>query len=104
MTNEKYILTDKIHKLKVVDLFTWGRWLETAGEKRRVGDDTVNGVRVSTVFLGLDHNWGKGKPLVFETMIFGGERDGEIERYATWKEAERSHKEVVDSLQDTKSD
>src|SRR5215471_17514474 len=30
-----------------------------------------NGGRVSTVFLGLDHNYsGVGPPIVFETMIF----------------------------------
>lgn len=26
--------------------------------------------RVSTVFLGIDHNWGEGPPLLFETMVF----------------------------------
>lgn len=64
----------------------------------RVGDDTLNGWRVSTVFLGLDHQWGDGPPLLFETMIF---RDGDVpdvaelnewqDRYSTWAEAEAGH-------------
>lgn len=50
-------------------------------------------VTVSTVFLGLDHNhWGKGAPVLFETLVFGGEHDGRMERYTTWDEAERGHK------------
>ena len=32
----------------------------------------------------------------------GGKRDGEQFRYATWKEAEKGHKEVVDSFRETK--
>jgi hypothetical protein len=50
---------------------------------------------VSTVFLGLDHQWGDGPPLVFETMIFGGEHDQYQERYSTWDEAEAGHKQGV---------
>lgn len=64
------------------------------GSDRRVGDDTVAGdVRVSTVFLGLDHQFDDdGPPLLFETMIFGGKHDGYQERYSTWEEAEAGHK------------
>ena len=46
---------------------------------------------VSTVFLGLDHAFDGGTPLLFETMIFGGEHDEYQERYATWDEAEAGH-------------
>jgi hypothetical protein len=47
---------------------------------------------VSTVFLGIDHNFGNGPPLLFETMVFGGEYDGYCKRYSTWEEAEGGHK------------
>jgi hypothetical protein len=34
-------------------------------------------IGISTVFLGLDHrHFGDGPPLLFETMVFGGSRDG----------------------------
>ena len=54
------------------------------------------GISVSTVFLGLDHRWfGDGPPLVFETMVFGGEFDHEQERYGSWAAAEAGHKRWV---------
>src|SRR5262245_16705627 len=48
----------------------WARWFETAN--RHVGDTIIkSGVRVSTVFLGLDHSHAPGaRPLWFETMTF----------------------------------
>lgn len=51
-------------------------------------------VEVSTVFLSLDHQFfgGVGPPLVFETMIFGGEHDLYQTRCSTWAEAENMHK------------
>ena len=102
-TADHYILTPKTHKIKVVDLITWAKWFETAEKERRVAQNFIGDVHVSTVFLGLDYNWGTGKPLLFETMIFGGERDGETERYATWNEAEKGHKKIVASLQSNRS-
>ncbi|HXM32269.1 MAG TPA: hypothetical protein VN921_01355 [Chthoniobacterales bacterium] len=81
----------------VEDAREWGRWFETSGPERIVAqDDPIPGVQVSTVFLGLDHNFGRdGGPMLFETMVFGGELDEEQVRYSTWKEAEAGHKEMV---------
>ena len=75
------------------DMLTWGRWFESAN--RVVAGTKVGKALVSTVFLGLDHNWGDGPPIVFETLVFGGPHDGEEERYATWEEAERGHAVMV---------
>ncbi len=51
---------------------------------RRIRNTYLGKIRISTVFLGLDHNWGLGKPLLFETMIFGlTEKDGEECAYTT---------------------
>lgn len=55
-------------------------------------------VWVSTVFLGLNQNWGSDPPLLFETMVFGGEHDGERKRYSTWEEAEQGHKKICESV------
>jgi len=55
------------------------------------------GVRVSTVFIGLDFNTSKS-PMLFETMIIGGKRHEETHRYATLMEAEKGHKKIVDSF------
>ena len=54
-----------------------------------------DGVTISTVFLGLDHAWGDGPPLLFETMIFGGSHDQYQERYSSKKEALAGHKQAV---------
>ena len=51
---------------------------------------------ISTVFLGLDHNpTGRGQPVLFETMIFGGWHDEFQVRYRTYDEAEAGHKRAV---------
>lgn len=60
-------------------------------------DKEGDSITVSTVFLGLDHNYGIGPPVLFETMIFGGEHDGYQERYCTWDEAVEGH-EVAKKL------
>lgn len=78
------------------DIFEWAKWFEKATKEksRHVADDYFDRVRVSTVFLGLDHGLG-GFPLWFETMIFGGPHDGFQKRASTWAEAEECHKEAV---------
>ncbi len=96
MTNQKYIL-GKNHELIEADLITWAKFFEDI-KNRKVAKDIIGEIEVSTVFSGLDHNWGGGEPLLFETMIFGGERDEEQHRYHTWKEAEKGHKKIVKEL------
>lgn len=65
---------------------------------QRVAYDDVDGVMVSTVFLSLDHSWGGGPPVLWETMIFGGERDQEQHRYTSAQEALEMHAKIVESL------
>ena len=67
----------------------WGRWFQTAD--RQVARDERDAVVVSTVFLGLDDASGPGRPLLFETMIFGGPHDQDRARYSTWAEATAGH-------------
>lgn len=93
--NDKYILNGK-EAVICNDLLKWGKWFETAD--RTVKKTEVGDAEVSTVFLGLDHNFGRGEPLLFETMVFGGEHDGDQDRYSTWEEAEKGHEKMVKSL------
>jgi hypothetical protein len=52
---------------------------------------------VSTVWLmGIDHSFGGDKPILFETMIFGGEHDDEMERYHSYEEAVEGHARWVE--------
>ena len=55
-------------------------------------------VEVSTVWLGLNHNWREGPPIIFETMVFGGPNDGDCFRYSTEKEARDGHAVAVHEL------
>jgi hypothetical protein len=72
----------------------WARWMEKA--ERHVRDSFQGDVRVSTVFLGLDHSFrDTGPPLLFETMGFVGHAGVEQERYSTWAEAEEGHARMV---------
>lgn len=84
---------------KPVDLMTWARWFEDL-EARRIGYTEIGEAAVSTVFLGIDHNFtGKGPPILFETMISGVSSDGAWDhqsRYATYTEAEEGHALAVE--------
>lgn len=87
-----YILKGKT-PVEVYDVLEWAAWFETADrivKQTELADD----VRISTVFLGLDHGFG-GPPKLFETMVFGGWDDGNQWRYGTWKEAEAGHEQAV---------
>ena len=79
---------------KPVSLLEWGRWFNEI-DNRRIAETFVGEVRISTVFLGIDHNFGAGAPLWFETMIFGGKRDEFCDRYTTLDEARRGHDRAV---------
>lgn len=94
---DKYIL-DGHKPVAIDDLLEWGKWFETAN--RTVSKTKINDVEISTVFLGLNHNFGEGVPILFETMVFGGKLDQEMERYATWEEAEEGHERWVIKVKD----
>lgn len=90
---EHYILEGMI-PVPCDDFLEWAQWYQTA--ERHVAQDTVEGVRISTVFLGLNHQFGHSEiPILFETMVFGGAYDQEQERYSTWEQAEVGHRKWV---------
>ena len=71
-------------------------WL-SANHHKCIVDKTVIGEHeISTVFLKLDHNMSMapGKPVLWETMIFGGKNLVQ-ERYTSLSEAKLGHKRLV---------
>jgi hypothetical protein len=93
----RYILNDNGRPIPCGDLFEWANWMETQRAKRIVEKTQIDEhVRVSTVFLGLDHNFYGGDPLLYESMIFGGPHDQHQERYHTLEEAKRGHQTMVE--------
>jgi hypothetical protein len=94
--NGRYFVLDGHAVIPTNDLHQWSRMFD--GRERIVGSTSIGEVHVSTVFLGLDHSFGDGPPLLFETMVFRGEHDQAQWRYTTWDEAESGHKAVVDAI------
>ena len=100
MSHHYYLNED--HTYTPCDLMTWSNQSEKLWKenKKHVADEDVNGKRVSTVWLGLDHNFlGIGsKPLLFETMVFDKPSTGQdiyMDRYTTWDEAVDGHKKAI---------
>ncbi len=74
----------------------WGRILQDDPAYKRVAETTLpNKVRVSTVWLGLNHGWEPGEKLIFETMVFRDGSSDECERYSTLEEALEGHERMV---------
>jgi hypothetical protein len=81
----------------VADPLEWTVWFESA-DRVVAQDETNQGAHVSTIFLGLDHNFGGGTPILFETMVWFDGNDVEQHRYSTWEEAEAGHKRMVEKF------
>lgn len=92
--SDHYILEGKT-AVKCSSLMEWATWFDKA--ERWVARDTIGDSVVSTIFLGCDHSFGD-PPLLFETMVFGGALDQEMDRYRTWEEAELGHQNMVDRV------
>lgn len=89
-----YILDDE-HNPVAAGLLEWAEYFENP-HNRRVREDFVGSTRISTIFLGLNHQWLPNKPpLIFETMVFGGQIDCQQTRYSTWNEAVAGHQAIV---------
>jgi hypothetical protein len=114
--------------IPIDDALVWGEWFQTHNDDRVVQRDAdeATGWLVSTVFLGLDHNFlGTGPPILFETMVFAPSEerltrmkrvgipvmtfpppppalvekwDTWQQRYATWDAALAGHREVIAAL------
>ena len=89
-----YILDEKGNLADAENLTDWATWMEEGGGINRIVAKTeVGPYRVSTVFLGINHRFiGKGPPILWETMIFGPDGDGEYQtRYSSLSDAKYGH-------------
>ena len=74
-------------------------WAEHLNKNRVIEKTIVTNVKVSTVFLGIDHNHSTGgPPILFETMIFGGKLHELCWRYTSVLEAKGAHWQIVRGL------
>lgn len=90
-----YVLDADNHVIEVPDIETWGRFMEE--DRRHIGWTQITSeCEVSTVFIGIDHRYiGKGPPILFETMIFGGPLDHYQWRYTSYDDAMTGHEMAV---------
>lgn len=94
----KYAILKDKKAVPAKDVYEWGLAFDDT-ESRRVASTTISTMHVSTVFLGINHNFDpSGPPFWFETMVFGGKYDDYTERYETWDAAEAGHKKIVDMV------
>ena len=95
----QYVLDEQGNPRPEHDLLTWARWYQTA--QRQIVLTRFRWGRVSTIFMGLDQDYFSifglppdpltYKPLVWETMVFGGKMDREQRRYRSREEALAGH-------------
>jgi len=91
----KYYVLDKNGEPLPSTLMEWAKFFETGA--RKVASTKVGESHISTVFLGLDHNYSNvGGPLLWETMVFGGKMSEHQERCGgPRKNALAMHKRMV---------
>jgi len=100
---------------KPISVWEWGR-LKELKDYYRVAQHWVKGWHLSTVWIGIDHAFGDGTPLIFETMIFaptdadyGGDNPlhrhyaGYCERYTSEAAALAGHDRLLEELRDALS-
>jgi len=81
-----------------IDLLEWSKLFEDV-KYRRVAETTLpDGTWVSTVWIGIDHQFGDGTPLIFETMVFPSKEElneRNVDRHTTETEALAGHHLMV---------
>lgn len=98
--DNKYVLDEEGLPRVAYDFREWAEWFEHSGERRRVAFHHLGTCSVSTVFLGLDHNFsGVGPPLLFKTMVFDlGREERFCRRCPTREMAEQMHALAVRTM------
>ncbi len=87
----------------MVSLSRRAHWFQVT--ERHIALTKVGDAEVSTVFLGSDHNWQRsGPPVLWETLVFGGLLDGEMERYTSREDAVRGHEAMVARVRTAQGD
>lgn len=71
------------------------RWARSRGGHKSLKRTYIGDIYVSTVFLGINHSFLDSLPVLFETMVFGGEHNHYQERYYTYKQAIHGHNTAV---------
>jgi hypothetical protein len=91
-----YTLDENGNAVRAPSFDAWSEWFAQHFHDRFLArDELPSGVRVSTVFLGIDHSFGHGPPRLWETVIFGGPHDQYLKRYDSREEAVAGHQKAL---------
>jgi RimJ/RimL family protein N-acetyltransferase len=94
----RYILRADGTPVEEPDLERWAHWMADA-HARRVAWTEVGQWTISTVFLGIDHSFGHGPPLLWETMVFGpAPWDDAQWRYTNREAALAEHDQIAERV------
>lgn len=98
--SDQYIMNEDHSIVKCDDLLEWmeqsNRTIKLTKGTITVGGINMGEIRISTVFLGLDHSFDSvGDPVLFETMIFGGPNDEYQDRCCTYEAALKMHEKAL---------
>ena len=102
-----YILNDAGEPIEAGNLAVWLQWMASAD--RTIAVDHIGPAMVSTVFLGHNHQFEDGPPILFETLVFVPDQDGELHavdnsmrRYETREQALAGHEQICTYLKGLK--
>ncbi len=94
-----YILDENGEPKKEKNVLKWAKWFEKSGKQRIVKQSKPNKYFVSTIFLGLDHSFGSGELVLWETMVWNpAGRDIFQERHSSREKAEMTHDRLVEQI------
>ena len=91
----KWYILDNNHNPVSAPIMEAAQWMDENPNRKIVKQEYVDDIHVSTVFLGLDHSWTGKIPVLWETMIFGGEHDNYQERYTSYQDALEGHQKAL---------
>lgn len=93
---EEYYRLDENNNPRICNIYQWSEFMNNPRRIVAVDHFEDSEVRISTVFLGIDHGFFETEPVLFETMIFapGKDYDQRQWRCCTWKEAVAQHAEA----------
>ena len=99
-----YILEGKVPK-EINDVEEWAKWFTSDNRTVKKTEGTISmtgaqlgNITISTVFLGMDHGFNGEEPVLFETLVFGGPCDGDMDRCSTWEGAEKMHEKMIEHV------
>jgi len=92
----RYFILQGRQPVPVETHLQWALWCGSHAEDAVVGCDQVDGVEITTAFVGVNtQNGPSAEALVFQTLCERGAETEVVGNYATWEEAERGHQDAL---------